>query len=200
MPPDVDTPSHKPATRERLIAAAFSAVAKHGFDGASVKHIAAEAQVTPGLLHYHFPTRDALLEAALRQALDDYLMRSRERRERTPRDQQITALFNSARESLQSDCDMFRVRLCFAAKALSSSPMAAVLKELNHAAVEETAMTFAAFRGASHPSPRDLSLAAAVKAAFDGYMLTWLADPEFPISAAGEILERAVRGALSAAD
>lgn len=200
MPPEVDTPTQKPSTRERLIAAAFTAVAKHGFDGASVKHIAAEAQVTPGLLHYHFPTRDALLEAALRQALDDYLVRSRERRERTPHDQQITALFNSARDSLQSDCDMFRVRLCFAAKALSSPAMAAVMKALNHAAVEETALTFAAFRGVSHPSARDLALAAAVKAAFDGYMLTWLADPAFPLFQAGQLLEHAVRTALSAAD
>lgn len=200
MPPEIDTPPQKPSTRERLIAAAFSAVAKHGFDGASVKHIAAEAQVTPGLLHYHFPTRDALLEAALRQALDDYLARSRKRRERTPRDEQIAALFDSARESLGSDCDMFRVRLCFAAKALSSPAMAAVLKELNRAAVEETALTFAAFRGAATPTKHDLSLAAAVKAAFDGYMLTWLADPAFPLFKAGQMLEHAVRTALSAAE
>ena len=184
------------STRERLIAAAFTAVAKHGFDGASVKHIATEAGVTPGLLHYHFPSRDALLEAALKRALDEYLTRSRRRREQTPADQQITAFFESARSTIGSDRDMFRVRLCFAAKALSFPALADVLRDLNAASVEETALTFAAARGATTPSDSDRSLAATLKAAFDGFMLTWLADPTFPISEAGRLLEQAVRQTL----
>ena len=185
------------STRERLIAAAFVAVAKHGFDGASVKLIAAEAGVTPGLLHYHFPTRDALLEAALRRALDDYLARSRLRREQTLADKQIAGFFESARSTIGSDRDMFRVRLCFAAKAMSSPALAEVLRDLNAASVDETARTFAAARGQAAPDERDRALAATLKAAFDGFMLNWLSDPTFPIAEAGHLLELTVRESLA---
>ncbi len=91
---------------------------------------------------------------------------------------------------------MFRVRLCFAAKALSSPALAGVLRELNAASVAETALTFAAARGLDVPSDRDHALAAALKAAFDGFMLTWAADPSFQISEAGRLLELTVRHAL----
>ena len=74
-----------PSTRDRLIAAAFVVVAREGLEAASVKAIAVEAGITAGLLHYHFPTKDALLEAALRQALDSYIVRVRTRREATAR-------------------------------------------------------------------------------------------------------------------
>lgn len=190
-------PASRSTTRERLMAAAFVAVSKHGFDGASVKHIAAEAGITPGLLHYHFPTRDALLEAALRRALDEYLARSRQRREQTPREQQISAFFDSARGTLASDRDTFRVRLCFATKALSSPALAEVLRDLNRVSVDETALTFAAARGDNTASESDLNLAATLKAAFDGFMLTWLADPTFPIAEAGRFLELTVRESLA---
>lgn len=190
-------PVGQPSTRERLIAAAFVAVAKHGFDGASVKQIASEAGVTPGLLHYHFPTRDALLEAALKRALEDYLARSRERREAIGPDQQITAFFKAARGTLEADRNIFRVRLSFAAKALSSPALAVALRDLNRASVEETALTFAAARGAATASDPDLALASTLKAAFDGLMLNWLTDPSFPMAEAGRLLELTVREALA---
>src|SRR5882757_6216088 len=86
-------PKPRPATRDRLIAAAFRVVAREGLEGASVKSIAAEAGVTPGLLHYHFPTRDALLVAALRQAQADYQDRSRRRRETATPEDLLSASF-----------------------------------------------------------------------------------------------------------
>ena len=165
--------------------------------GRSVKCIAAEAGVTPGLLHYHFLTRDALLEAALRRALDEYLARSRLRRQQTPADKQAAAFFESVRATLNSDRDIFRVRLCFAAKALSSPTLAVVLRDLNAASVDETALTFAAARGHEVASGRDRLLAATLKAAFDGFMLTWLVDSSFPIAEAGRLLELTVRENLA---
>lgn len=184
------------STRDKLIDAAFAVVARDGFDRASVKSIAAEAGVAPGLLHYHFPTREAVLEAALRRALGEYLERSRLRRERLPPEKQIDAFFSDARASVANEREFFRVRLAFAVKALADPALASVLRELNAAAVEETAKTFAAARGGK-PTAKDRATAATLKACFDGLMLAWLNDPSFPLDAAGAVLEKAVRGSKS---
>lgn len=49
-------------SRERLIQAAVQVVARDGLEKASVKAIAAEAGIAPGLMHYHFP--DKILAAS----------------------------------------------------------------------------------------------------------------------------------------
>jgi AcrR family transcriptional regulator len=191
-------PDPTPSTRDKLIDAAFAVVAREGFDKASVKEIAKEAGLAPGLLHYHFATRDALLEAALRKSLAAYQDESRRRRAANPQNRQLDAYFASARAASISDKDFFRVRLAFAAKALAEPALASVLRELNLAAAEEMALTFAAARGANRPTARERALAATLKAAFDGIMLAWLNDPAFPISEAGKTLEQTVRAALQA--
>lgn len=180
-------------TRDRLIEAAFAVVAREGLEAASVKTIAAEAGITPGLTHYHFPTKDALLEAALRRALEAYRQRLRARRATTAPADQLAAFFADARAGAEADADFFRVRLAFAAQALSHPHLAAVLRDMNAAAAEETALTFAAARGQDVPDERDKALAATLKATFDGLMLAWLTDPAFPLDAAATILEDAAR-------
>ncbi|WP_437563786.1 TetR/AcrR family transcriptional regulator [Sorangium sp. So ce542] len=43
--------------------AALRVFARHGYEGASVRDIAAEAQVASGLLYHYFPSKQAVLEA-----------------------------------------------------------------------------------------------------------------------------------------
>lgn len=181
-------------TRERLIAAAFRVVAREGLEAASVKAIAADAGLTPGLLHYHFPTKAALLEAVLREALANYLEVSRERREATAPDDQIAAYFRWARASLAVERDFFKVRLAFAAAALTNPDLSAVLRDLNAAAVNETALMLAAARGETAPTARDREIGGLLKALTDGVMLSWLTDPDFPIDTAADDVEQAVLG------
>jgi AcrR family transcriptional regulator len=52
------TPDHLLDTAERLFA-------EHGLDGVSLRTINAEAGVNPAAVHYHFGSRDALIEALL---------------------------------------------------------------------------------------------------------------------------------------
>ena len=49
--------------RSQLLDAALRAFADHGYEGASVRDIAARAQVAPGLLYHYFPSKQALLLA-----------------------------------------------------------------------------------------------------------------------------------------
>jgi AcrR family transcriptional regulator len=51
--------------RERILAAAVELIATDGIDGVRIARIAMDAGVSTSLVHYHFETREALLEQAL---------------------------------------------------------------------------------------------------------------------------------------
>jgi len=62
----------KPAPApERILAAALSAFAERGFDGATTREIAAAAGVPQGLVAYHFESKQALWEAAVDSAFGE---------------------------------------------------------------------------------------------------------------------------------
>lgn len=52
------------ATREKIVEAALIAMSETGFDGVTTRAIAQRADVSQGLLTYHFPSKDALWRAA----------------------------------------------------------------------------------------------------------------------------------------
>src|ERR1700737_3371237 len=52
-------------TKERIIEAAYQALVRRGYHETSMKDIAAEAGVAPGLAHYYFATKEDLLVAAI---------------------------------------------------------------------------------------------------------------------------------------
>jgi AcrR family transcriptional regulator len=54
-----------PGARERILAAAVERIASDGIDDVRIARIAMDAGVSTSLVHYHFETRDALLEQAL---------------------------------------------------------------------------------------------------------------------------------------
>ena len=53
--------------RQAITEAAVHLVATHGLEGASVRKVAAQAGVSAGLVQHHFPTKQALLLAAMHQ-------------------------------------------------------------------------------------------------------------------------------------
>jgi AcrR family transcriptional regulator len=55
----------EPGARERILAAAVERIARDGIDEVRIARIAMNAGVSTSLVHYHFETRDALLEQAL---------------------------------------------------------------------------------------------------------------------------------------
>ena len=55
-------------TKERIIEAAYRALVKRGYHETSMKDIAAEAGVAPGLAHYYFESKEDLLVAVIEHA------------------------------------------------------------------------------------------------------------------------------------
>ena len=52
-------------TRDRIVEGAYQALVKGGYHVTSIKDIAQEAGVAPGLVHYYFETKEDLLIAAI---------------------------------------------------------------------------------------------------------------------------------------
>src|SRR5215472_312111 len=52
-------------TRERILDSAERLFADHGFEGASIRAIVEDARVNLAAVHYHFKSKEALLEAVL---------------------------------------------------------------------------------------------------------------------------------------
>ena len=57
-------------TRSRILASARRLFGERGFEGASVRAIAAEARVDPALIHHYFGTKHALYLAATELPFD----------------------------------------------------------------------------------------------------------------------------------
>src|SRR3954452_17573913 len=57
-------------TREAILTAARDAFAERGFDGASIRAIAATAGVDPALVHHYFGGKDQLFLAAIEAPID----------------------------------------------------------------------------------------------------------------------------------
>jgi TetR/AcrR family transcriptional repressor of bet genes len=58
-------PSNTEQRRAQITQALMKVMARRGYDGASVAEIAGAARLTPGLLHYHFGSKQEILLAAL---------------------------------------------------------------------------------------------------------------------------------------
>ena len=169
------------STRDKLIDAAFRAVARDGLADTNVKSIAAEAGVNPGLLHYHFASKDALLHAAVESATARYMAEMDALMAATPRSELFDAYMDFAARTLEANRDLFRVRLALGVRAMNDSEIAARLEVANEAIRGRLAIICAAGAGRSEVDDRDRLRARTTKAAFEGLMLSWLTYPDFPM-------------------
>ena len=62
----------KPDRQDQILQGAIEAFAKPGYTLASIKLLAQRAQLTPGLIHYHFPDKQAILEAVVGRIAQDF--------------------------------------------------------------------------------------------------------------------------------
>ncbi|MDH5211090.1 MAG: TetR/AcrR family transcriptional regulator, partial [Betaproteobacteria bacterium] len=57
-------------TQTRILDAAEELFMQHGFEGASMRMLTAQAGVNLAAVNYHFGSKDALIEAVFRRRLD----------------------------------------------------------------------------------------------------------------------------------
>ncbi|GHO99439.1 hypothetical protein KSF_094870 [Reticulibacter mediterranei] len=83
-------------TRERIIQAAYHVLAEHGYDATTIKAIAREAEVAPGLVHYYFANKDELLVEVLKDISSRYTENMRRVMDSLPADRVGEAGLNDA--------------------------------------------------------------------------------------------------------
>jgi AcrR family transcriptional regulator len=117
--------------REEILAAAVDEVQSRGFGATRVADVAKALGVSPALVFYHFETKDRLLAAALRQAVERDLARldATVARGRTPVDRVrgILRLY-----APQGDAPGWTLWVDAWAEALRSKEMRDVARELDH--------------------------------------------------------------------
>jgi len=72
---DASGEGHRPEAsrrREELVLVAYRRLAGAGFEGLRTRDIAAEAGINVATLHYHFPTKEALIRAVVGHAMSRF--------------------------------------------------------------------------------------------------------------------------------
>ena len=182
--------------RAQIINAAHRILAEQGYDATTIKAIAQAAGVAPGLVHYYFANKEALLIAVLKEASTQY----------TQAMQQLPAA---------SDSQLAEAGLAEPRRRVTQQPAWYRLRyELfalglrNHALEQGTSDLLANGRAGIRtlierltPGERDPqqdeALAAILLACFDGLALQQLVDPTFNLDRAYALLLQMSRTVLN---
>ncbi len=173
--------------RLQLLNAAADLIAELGWTAVSTRILAERANVTPGLVHYHFPSLQALLRDAALGMISDLLSAA----ESSFEDAQTV---NAGMDMLLGSLDAYTGRdttsLLLTEAYLAATrdetlrvELVALLEEFRH-----TLARWLGERGANAPHDTASVLAAAI----DGVMLHRALDPELTLSTVAPVLRRIV--------
>ncbi len=171
-------------TREHIVDAAYHALVQNGYEATSVKHIAGEAEVAPGLIHYYFKSKDDLLTAAIQYGCKQWRPE--------PSDgstQELLAVFEAVKVCTPRCQDFYRLLFGTTGAGLHNPSIAQALRDLireERAYVE--GLVRAHFAQCGLNEPETAASAAAVWGSLNGISLQSLMDPDFDVGAAIDAL------------
>lgn len=181
-------------TRERLTDAVVDLVVDRGLDAVSVREVAAAAGVTGGTVQHHFPTKQAMLIAALDQVTDSFQARCESALTGL---EPASALRRLAEELLPLDEPRLRegkVWLAFVARASVDEQLAAIHRQSWQQLEDVLAALISAARGDATGAGQRAGL---LLAAVDGLATAGLVEPERVSTARmSALLTQALAGAL----
>src|SRR5262245_66583890 len=101
--------THRADNRERLIAAGYNVLSEKGYEATTVKEVARVADVSPGLFHYYFASKEELLVAVLHEAGVRYGRLMRDLRASVPADRFLGTAFAALRERVRQEPGWYRL-------------------------------------------------------------------------------------------
>jgi AcrR family transcriptional regulator len=178
--------------RARLLAAAAQLVAERGPDAATIKEIARAAGVAPGLVHYYFPSKDALLLAMLREESARYGAAMQRVAAQVPPERLAAVALGEPKERVARQPEWYRLRYAFFALALHNATLAPGVQEL--LASGRAGIAAMVPRALGDTPVAAEALAAVLLACFDGLALQQLLDPTVDLEGAYALLTQMVEG------
>jgi AcrR family transcriptional regulator len=188
-----NTWTHRADNRERLIAAGYTVLSEKGYVATTVKEVAHVADVSPGLFHYYFASKDELLVAVLHEAGVRYGRLMRDLRAAVPADHFLEAAFAAVRERVTQEPGWYRLRYELFALGLRNPTFLPVVGELLAYIRQMFAQAFLGSAGGDEG--RAQALAAVALACFDGLALQQLAQPDADFAGAYDLVRAVILGA-----
>ena len=187
--------THRADNRERLIAAGYKVLSEKGYEATTVKEVAHVAEVSPGLFHYYFASKEELLIAVLHESGNRYGQMMRDLRTVAPADHYLEAAVKASQARAIEEPEWYRLRYELFALSLRNPTFLPVLGELFTHAKQ---MMSRAVEGVTEgDQARAQALSALVLACFDGLALQQLAQPETDLSGAYDLLLSIILGKKS---
>lgn len=180
MPKDGDT-------KKQLIDAAYQVLARVGYEASSIKEIAKEAGVSPGLVHYYFTSKEELLSAVVKEATDDYCEQMEQVRRTVPNENLADTMLAEPMERVRTYADWYRLRYELFVLGLRNDTIGAGVQEMlqkGREGISESIKTVA-----NGPFPNAQLMAAIALACFDGLAMQALIDPEFDLEGAYRVFK-----------
>lgn len=161
----------------RFVSATLTCLAEHGHHGTTVRKIAKQAGVAPGLLTHYFTGKDALIARAYGQLADDVLSQLGSAVERAGSEpvQRLRAFVSASFGTSALGPELLRVWVHFWAMALTDADVSEA-----HRDTDATYRTYLAglVRPLVDDQPEANDVARALAAMLDGMWLAWGLDPD----------------------
>lgn len=175
-------------TRKQLIDAAYQVLARVGYEATSIKGIAKEAGVSPGLVHYYFANKEELLAAVVKEATDEYCLQMERMRESVFDENLVNAALAEPMRRVQTHADWYRLRYELFVLGLRNDTIRLGVQEMLQKGRGGIAKTVETVAGQSLPTAQSMS--AILLACFDGLALQALVDPDFDLAGAYTVLRQ----------
>ncbi len=178
--------THRADNRERLIAAGYTVLSEKGYEATTVKEVARVADVSPGLFHYYFASKEELLVAVLHEAAARYGRLMRDLRASVPADHFLDAAFDALRERVRQEPGWYRLHYELYALGLRNPTLQPVLGEMLGFVRQMFTRAFVEVTGGDEQ--RAQALAAVVLSCLDGLALQQLAQPNLDLAGAYDLV------------
>lgn len=183
---------HQADNRERLIAAGYTLLSEKGFEATTVKEIARLAEVSPGLFHYYFASKDELLLAVLYEAgkrFSQQMMQELQLLMASGNAFPDIAMLATARIA-KKDPAWYRLRYELYALGLRNPVFLPAVGEFLAKGRQEIAWVLQELIGIDDSQAQ--AIAAVIHASSDGLALQQLAQPELDLTAAYQLVQRLI--------
>lgn len=161
--------------RQRLIEAAFTVFSRKGFNNASIKDIANEANITPGLVHYYFKDKEDLLLSVQNDVQERY-HRQYNNPEKTNVD--LSEFLSEVQSRVEKNPDWYRWRYELYSLGLKGEPYSQVVANILESGRKSLSDPLKISTEKSHEAD---ALASILLACFDGFALQKLINEDFNI-------------------
>ncbi len=188
---DMETPV---TTREHIIQAAYHVLVEQGYDAATIKAIAREAGVAPGLVHYYFTNKDELLVAVLKDISRRYTESGYQRRSSLPPDQLRDASLNDMLQRTVENPGAYRLRYELFALGLRNPALLPAIRSLLESGRLGIKHIVDAITD-EQTCDADI-LASILLACIDGLALQHITEPDFNLERAYRLLSRMLKSLL----